>query len=78
MTILLTPTKRMRVMSDKDLERQAILDISLIVHNEGQWYAAKQAWLAGYRAAMKSMEAERARLVEQYFGDDYKKKEPHE
>lgn len=36
----------------EELENMAILDISLIVHNDGEWFAAKKAWLAGYKAAM--------------------------
>jgi hypothetical protein len=37
----------------EEMENAAILDISLIVHNDGEWNAAKKAWFAGYKAAQQ-------------------------
>jgi hypothetical protein len=53
------------------IEKQAILCVSLLAMNDGEYFAAKKAYKAGYQAGMKrgTIDTEK-RILNEYF-DQY-------
>lgn len=50
-----TPEQMAEEEADR-IERQAILCVSLLAMNDGEYFAAKKAYKAGYQAAVNSSE----------------------
>lgn len=50
----------------EEIENLAILDISLMVHNDSEWHVAKKAWFAGYKAAQPQWISVKDRLPSEH------------